>query len=108
MERESVKVELLVNPFCFEEVHLCEVRKICAELGVPLAVYNPWDIDDEELGEIPGHIATFLSQLRSGQRPGSVYSNLFINSERVHLNFEDWPEKVREMIAKAIKEESDD
>lgn len=23
MRQESVKVELLVNPFCFEETHLC-------------------------------------------------------------------------------------
>lgn len=108
MERQSVKVELLLNPFCFEEVHFLEASKICAELDVPLDVYNPWNIDDDELDELPKHIAALLSQLRSGQRPGSVYSNLFVNSERIHLNFEGWPEKAREMIAKAMKEESDD
>jgi hypothetical protein len=84
-------VELLVNPFCFEESHLCEVSKICEELDVPLAMYNPWEINDDELCQIPEHIAALLSQLRRGQRPGSVYSNLFVNSERVYLNFEGWP-----------------
>jgi len=108
MKRKPVKVELLVNPFCFEEAHFLEVSKICDELAVPLVVYNPWEIDDDKLDDLPQYIATLLSELRSGQRPGSVYSSLFVNSERVHLNFEGWPEKTRKMIANAMKEGSRD
>jgi hypothetical protein len=103
MKRETVKVELLLNPFCFEEVHFLEVSKICEELAVPLRVYNPWDIDDAQLNELPRHIAVFLRELRSGQRPGTVYSNLFINSKRLNLG-EVWIEKAKEMIADADKE----
>lgn len=99
---------MLVNPFCFEEVHFTEVSKICDELSVPLTVYNPWDIDDGQLNELPRYIAKLLSQLRSRQRPGTVYSNLFINSERLHLGEEGWTEKARKMIADAIKEGSHD
>jgi hypothetical protein len=108
------RVELLVNPFCMEEADACEVGKICEELNVPLAVYNPWDIDDDKLREIPGHVASFLRELRSGQRPGSVYGNLFINGERFPLNLGEsrlsglWREKAREMIANAMREGADD
>jgi hypothetical protein len=108
MGKHPVSVELLVNPFCMEENDTREAGKICEGLNVPLAVYNPWDIDDGELDKIPEHIASLIRELRSGQRPGSVYSNLFVNSERLPLNFGEWPEKAREMIVDAMKEGSDD
>jgi hypothetical protein len=104
------RIELLVNPFCMEEADTGEVGKICEELDIPLAVYNAWDIDDDELREIPGHVASFLRELRSGQRPGSIYGNLFINGERFHLNLGEsrlsglWREKAREMIVNALRE----
>jgi hypothetical protein len=102
------RVELLVNPFCMEDAHVGEARKICEEFDVPLTVYNPWDIDDAGLDAIPEHVAALLREVRAGLRPGSVYGNLFVNGERLYLNFGEWPEKAREMIAGAMKERSDD
>jgi hypothetical protein len=108
------RVELLVNPFCMEEADACEVGKICEELNITLTVYNVWDIDDDELREIPGHVASLIRELRTGQRPGSIYGNLFINGERFHLNLGEsrlsgrWREKAREMIATAMREGPDD
>ena len=107
-------IELLVNPFCMEEADVCELGKVCEELDIPLAVYNAWEIDDDALGEIPGHVASLLREYRGGLRPGSVYGNLFINGERFPLNLGesrlsgDWREKAREIVVTAVREGVDD
>lgn len=49
-------------------------------------VYNLWEIDDEQLGSIPTHIASLIEEWRSGQRPGSVYGSVFVNGKRIPLN----------------------
>jgi hypothetical protein len=109
-ERELVRaqsnfVELLVNPFCMAERDVDSIGRICEAQGVHLKVYNLWDIDDEDLGTLPVYIACLVREWRSGQRPGSVYSSVFVNGERIPLN--SWKEHldvVSEAIARWRKE----
>ena len=79
-------VELLVNPFCMAHRDVDSIRRVCEEHGVQITVYNLWEIDDEQLDNVPGHMASLIRQWRSGQRPGSVYSSVFVNGKRIPLN----------------------
>ena len=94
MENE-IKVELLVNPFCMADRDVDTIDNICRENGVFLDIYNTWEIDDNDLPGLPGHLSTLISELRSGDRPGSVYSNVFINGQRIPLN--NWPEHLKQV-----------
>jgi len=101
----GVQVELLVNPFCMAERDSGTVGEICRQLGVGVRVLNLWDIDDDMAG-IPGHIASLIHEYRTGQRPGNLYSNAFVNGERVLLDR--WPahlDDVRRLIERALEAE---
>ena len=98
-------VELLVNPFCMAHRDVDSVRTICDEHGVELRIYNLWEIADEQLGDIPEHMASLIREWRSGQRPGSVYSNVFVDGKRIPLNA--WKEHLKSVgdaIASARQE----
>ena len=100
----DVKIELLLNPFCMADRDRESVSKVCEEFKVPLTTYNPWEIEDSDLSKLPSHIKMFLEEVRSGQRPGSVYSHLFIAGKRIHLNA--WPEhldKIKKQIEIHVK-----
>jgi hypothetical protein len=79
-------VELLVNPFCMAHRDVDSIRRVCEGHGVRMTVYNLWEIDDEELDNVPEHMASLIREWRSGQRPGSVYSSVFVNGKRIPLN----------------------
>ena len=98
-------VELLVNPFCMAHRDVDSIRRVCDGQGVPLITYNLWEIDDGQLGGLPPHLALLIREWRSGQRPGSVYSNVFVNGKRIPLNA--WKEHLKtvaEAIAQAQRE----
>ena len=99
MEPEKVKIELLINPFCLCERDLGVLSKICKEQNVTFDAYNLWDIDDKDLDKLPEYISSLIREWRSGQRAGSVYSNVFINGERIPID--NWP-KSFEIIEKKI------
>ena len=99
MEPEKVKIELLTNPFCLCERDFGVLGRICKEQNVTFDAYNLWDIDDKDLDKLPGYICSLAREWRSGQRAGSVYSNVFINGERIPIN--NWP-KSFEIIEKKI------
>ena len=82
----NCRVELLVNPFCMAHRDVDSVGKICESRDVVLKIYNLWEIDDDQLDEIPAHIASLIKEWRSGERPGSVYSSVFVNGRRIPLN----------------------
>ncbi len=86
MKTQRTVVELLVNPFCMAHRDVDSIRRICDAHGVPMDLYNLWEIDDEELNSLPSNIALLIREWRSGQRPGSVYSNVFVNGRRIPLN----------------------
>lgn len=101
----NVKVELLVNPFCMADRDSETVKKVCDDSGVQCRVLNIWEIDDQ-MNDIPAHVATLIREYRTGQRPGSVYSSVFVNGERLFLNkWSSHLETLKEMITKAVKEE---
>jgi hypothetical protein len=105
MKQQSTSVELLVNPFCMAERDVDSIDRICVAQGVHMKVYDLWNIDDEDLGTLPAYIACLVREWRSGQRPGSVYSSVFVNGERIPLN--SWKEHldvVSEAIARWKKE----
>jgi hypothetical protein len=95
-----MRVDLLVNPFCMAERDVESIRGICERLGAVLNVYNLWDIDDDALGEVPAYAAELILELRSGGRPGSVYSNVFVDGERLPLNA--WPEHLKTVEEKIV------
>ncbi len=107
MRSESPIVELVVNPFCMAHRDVDSIRRVCDELGVQLNVYDLWEIDDDQLADMPSHIASLIRELRSDQRPGSVYSNVFVDGKRIPLNA--WREHLKtvaEEIAAAMREEA--
>lgn len=100
-------VELLVNPFCMAHRDIDSIKRICEKKGVDLQVYNLWEINDGQLDEIPNHLASLIWEWRSGQRPGSVYSSVFVNGKRIPLNA--WKEHldiVEREISSSLQEET--
>ena len=93
MRTQPPIVELLVNPFCMADRDVDSIRRVCEEHGVQMNVYNLWETHDEQLSDIPEHIASLIRQWRSGQRPGSVYSSVFVDGKRIPLNA--WPEHLQ-------------
>jgi hypothetical protein len=83
------KIELLINPFCLGDRDLSILSKKCEKYGLTLGVFNLWDIEDEDLDKLPEYISTLIKEWRTCKRPGSVYSNLFINGQRIPIN--NWP-----------------
>ena len=107
MRTPPTVVELLVNPFCMAHRDVDSIRRICDENGVPMHVYNLWEIDDEQLDDIPEHMASLIQEWRSGQRPGSVYSNVFVNGGRIPLNaWQDHLDTVAAAIGKSQREDN--
>jgi len=105
METQKTVVELLVNPFCMAHRDVDSIRRVCDERGVSMTVYNLWEIDDGQLGSLPTHIALLIREWRSGQRPGSVYSSVFVNGKRIPLNsWTDHLNTVSEAIADSQRE----
>jgi len=102
----SVHVELLASPFCMADRDNETVGSICRELGVDYRLLNMWGIDDDMEG-IPSYITSLIKEYRTGQRPGNLYSNAFVNGERVLLDR--WPshlDEVRSLIKRAMEDES--
>ena len=100
-----VLVELLASPFCMADRDNKTVGEICQQLGADYRLFNMWDIDDEMEG-IPEHIAILIREYRTGQRPGNLYSNAFINGQRVLLDR--WPshlDDIRTLIKRAKQED---
>lgn len=74
------------TPFCLCGRDLEQLSSLCGRCGADLRVINLWDLDDEEVDTLPGHLATFIRERRSGRRPGSVYGDAFIAGRRFHLD----------------------
>ncbi len=101
-----MRVELLVNPFCLCDRDFRIVSEKCQRLGLSLTVYNLWEIEDADLSTLPDYMSSLIREWRSGERPGSVYSNLFINGNRIPIN--DWPKSFDDIEARmqlALQEE---
>ena len=89
MKPKKVKVEFLINPFCLCARDFGVLSEICKKHNVTFDTYNFWDIDDEDVDKLPEYISNLINEWRSGQRAGSVYSDVFINGERIPIN--NWP-----------------
>jgi hypothetical protein len=79
----KIEVELLINPFCLCEMDFGCLSQICAKHRVTLDAYNLWDLDDQDADELPTYMSSLIGEWRTGRRPGSVYSNVFISGERI-------------------------
>ena len=86
---QVARVELLVNPFCLCERDFGCLTQMCRKHDLTFDTYNPWELDDEQLDGLPPYIANLVRERRSGQRAGSVYSDVFVNGERIPIN--EWP-----------------
>jgi hypothetical protein len=96
---KPVLVELLANPFCIADSVYGEVGSICRELDVAFRVYNLWEIDDALRG-LPSHIASLARDYRTGRRPGTIYSNVFVDGRRVLCDhYPDHFAEIRALIA---------
>lgn len=102
MNAQPITVELLVNPFCMAHRDVDSIRRVCDGRGVPVTIYNLWEIDDAQLDSLPPHLASLIREWRSGQRPGSVYATVFVNGKRIPLNA--WKEHLK-TVADAIEED---
>ncbi len=105
MTEETRRVELLLNPFCMADRDSEVIIELCNKLNVEVAVYNTWEITDARLLELPGHLQSFITDIRSGLKPGSVYSHLFVNVEWLLLDgMTDFPQKAEQLIEAMIGE----
>lgn len=92
MNSQEVSIEFLINPFCLCDRDFDVLNKLCNKHGVTFDVYNLWNLEDKNVDKLPEYMSILIRQWRSGQRPGSVYSNVFVNGERIPLN--DWPKHI--------------
>jgi hypothetical protein len=105
MRTKPIVVELLVNPFCMAHRDVDSIKRVCDGRGVSMTIYNLWEIDDAQLGSLPYHVSVLIREWRSGSRPGSVYSSVFVNGKRIPLNsWKDHLNTVSEAIAEAQRE----
>ena len=100
MNSEKVKIELLINPFCLCDRDFNRLREICARHKVTFDTYNLWNIDDKDVDGLPEYMSSLIREWRSGQRAGSVYSNVFISGERIPIN--KWHESFRVIEEKIV------
>ena len=101
-----MKVELLINPFCLCDRDYIVINEKCHKYGLTLKTYNLWDIDDGDIDTLPKCMSGLIHEWRNGDRPGSVYSNLFINGDRIPIN--DWPKSfdyIEERLLLALEKE---
>ncbi|HEY41622.1 MAG TPA: hypothetical protein G4O18_07160 [Dehalococcoidia bacterium] len=101
-----MKVELLINPFCLCDRDYAVITEKCHKYGLTLTTYNLWDIDDGDIDTLPEYMSGLIHEWRNGDRPGSVYSNLFINGDRIPIN--DWPKSfdyIEERLLSALEQE---
>ena len=89
MIHKRISIELLINPFCLCERDFVRLSKICEKHQVAFETYNLWDIDDENVDELPDYMSLLIKEWRNGQRDGAVYSSVFIDGERIPIN--QWP-----------------
>lgn len=109
MEQNKIKIELLINPFCLCERDFMRLAEICKKHKVTFDTYNLWDIDDEDVNKLPKYMSTLVKEWRSGQRAGSVYSNVFINGERIPIN--NWPKSfniIEDRIISMLRDKKND
>ena len=101
----DVHVELLASPFCMADRDNETVGSLCRQMGAEYHLLNMWNIGDD-LSDIPEHVASLVKEYRTGQRPGNLYSNAFVNGQRVLLDR--WPshlDEIRSLIERAKMEE---
>jgi len=104
MEQKKVKIELLINPFCLCERDFLRLSEICKKHKVTFDTYNLWNIDDKDVDKLPKYMSHLIKEWRSGRRAGSMYSDVFINGERIPIN--DWPKSfdiIEERIITALR-----
>ena len=101
IKSNEIKIELLINPFCLCDRDFRILNEVCNKYNLSLDTYNLWDID-ADIDNLPEYIAILIKEWRSYKRACSVYSNVFINGERIPIN--DWP-NVFEIIEKKILSE---
>ena len=99
-----VRVDLLINPFCMASRDLGTVQGLCEEMGAELHVHNLWEIGDND-PDLPELATRLVHEWRTGQRPGSVYCNVFVAGERIPLDR--WPDHLETVKARisAAKQE---
>ena len=104
--KEKKTVELLLNPFCMADRDKETFLEICSKLDVELAIYNTWEMTDDRLPELPDYMQTFISDIRNGVKPGSVYSHVFVDGKRLqYKSYDDsTPEKAEQFIKAMIGE----
>lgn len=82
---KNERIDLLLNPFCMADRDAQAVTELCNELNLDLEILNPWEIGEDQLAKLPDYLQVHISEVRSGVKPGSVYSQLFVNGKRIHL-----------------------
>jgi len=82
VEQPDLTIELLINPFCLCDRDIGVLGGICKKHGVAFVTHNLWEIDDEDVYGLPKYLADLIRGWRSGEQPGSVHSDVFINGER--------------------------
>jgi len=100
MKKENIIIEFVCNPFCLGDRDHHFLLERLRKYGLTMKVFNLWEIEDDKLDKLPEYVSNLITEWRSGKRPGSVYSNLFINGERIPIN--NWPHSL-DLIEDRIK-----
>jgi hypothetical protein len=83
-------IDVIHSPWCFIEApEDAYIREFEARWQVTVREYNLWEIADDELGDLPAHIADAIAALRTGQDLhafGGGGSLFFFNGQKLDLS----------------------
>ena len=51
-----MKTDMIVNPFCMSDRDVASIGTICVNQNVDLVIHNIWNIDDDNINELPEYI----------------------------------------------------
>ena len=75
----KVRMELLVRPTCNADRDRAVLSEVAEEFGLELAIVDLWQIDDDELDNLPEYISNLVRPARQGKAGLLDHGWLFIN-----------------------------
>lgn len=84
-------IDVLHSPWCFIEAPTDEYKsELSDRFLVVVREFNLWEVEDEDLPQLPEHVAAAISAARDPDTPVTYWhaggSLFFLDGERLHLS----------------------
>jgi hypothetical protein len=90
MNTQPSFVDVIHSPWCFIEAPEDSYkREFEARWQVTVREFNLWEIEDDELDDLPAHVARMIEALRTGEAPhafGGGGSLFFLDGQKLDLS----------------------